>query len=186
MATLTPKRLNLTLSFHLENPVPPSIARSKKLWSQMPREQRALAARHFFDPESKTNAMLRQMAIAAIAKSRNSRESSIRKGTREQLENWLSNNALISEEVADTVIRLYLLHTQLPMIESFLDDLQIPHTHGLIEESFDTSSLPADQLAAAATRLTERFGPENAHLYLAYTAAQTGDWAETVRKIPLA
>jgi hypothetical protein len=168
----------------LENAVSPPHASSKKLWSLMPREQRALAAKHFFDPDAKVNGMLRNMAIAAIAKARNTREASIRKATRPQLENWLSSNVLISDEVADTVIRLYLLHTQLPMIEAFLDDLQIPHAKGLIEESFDTGAIPADQLIAAAHRLTVRFGAENSSLYLAYTAAQTGDWAETVRKIP--
>ena len=151
----------------------------------MPREQRAEAAKQFFDPESKTNGLLKNMAIAAIAKSRNSRESSIRKGTREQLENWLSANVNIADEVADTVIRLYLLRTQLPMIEAFLDDLNIPHAKGLIEESFDTGTLTEEQLTAAASRLTERFGADATRLYFAYTAGQTGDWAETVRKIPL-
>jgi hypothetical protein len=152
----------------------------------MPREERAQAAKHFFDPESKTNSLLKNAAFAAIAKARNSREASIRKGTPEQLQNWLSANVLIPDEIADNLIRLYLLHNQLPMIEAFLDDLHVPHVHGLIEESFDTGTLTEEQLTAAASRLTETYGPEATSLYFVYTAGNTGDWAEAVRKIPLA
>ena len=165
--------------------MPPSQTSSKKLWSLMPREQRAEAAKQFFDPEANTNGLLKNMAIAAIAKARNTREASIRKGSREQLENWLSANANIADEVADTVIRLYLLRTQLPMIEAFLDDLKVPHAQGLIVESFDTGTLTDEQLNAAARRLAERFGADAPRLYFAYTAGQSGDWAETIRKISL-
>jgi len=164
----------------------PSNASCKKIWALMPREIRLQAAQHFFNPEEKTNSLLKSAVIASIAKVRNSREVSIRKGSREQQENWLSANTLIPDEVADTLIRLYLLHDQLPMIEAFLDDLKIPHTHGLIEESFDSAALSAEQLNQAAARLAETYGADPASLYFAYTAGNTGDWAEAVRKIQLA
>ncbi len=163
----------------------PSNASCKKIWALMPREIRLQAAQHFFNPEEKTNSLLKNAVIASIAKARNSREVSIRKGSREQLENWLSANTLIPDEIADNLIRLYLLHEQLPMIEAFLDDLKIPHVHGLIEEAFDTSALPAEQLNAAAARLAETYGAEATSLYFAYTAGNSGDWSEAVRKIQL-
>jgi len=153
----------------------PSNASCKKIWALMPREIRLQAAQHFFNPEEKTNSLLKSAVIASIAKVRNSREVSIRKGSREQQENWLSANTLIPDEVADTLIRLYLL-----------DDLKIPHTHGLIEESFDSAALSAEQLNQAAARLAETYGADPASLYFAYTAGNTGDWAEAVRKIQLA
>ena len=174
-----------TAEIEWESAVYPSAASSKKLWSLMPREERGLAAKHFFDPATGVNPVFRNAAIAAIAKSRNSREVSIRKATREQQENWLAGNQMIIEEIADTLIRVYLLHEQLPMIEAFLDDLKVPHTKGLIEDSFDCSALSTEDLTAAARRLTEAHGVEAVELYLVYTAGSTGDWADAVKRIPL-
>jgi hypothetical protein len=154
----------------------------QKLWGQMSPEQRLEAANHFWDQGSEISHALRSVAVTAIAKARGSREISVRGASREQISKWTSGILHIPEQVADSLIRLYLLYEQRQMIVTFLDGLQIPHSQGLVSADFDLSTVPEEQLAQAAHRLAERFGSAAAELYFGFTAAQKEAWGELGRK----
>ena len=154
----------------------------QKLWVKMSLEQRLEAANHFWDKGSEINHALRTVAVAAIAKRRGTRIISIWPASPEQVSTWTSGTLQLPEEVAGSLVRLYLLHEQQEMIVAFLNDLQIPHAKGLVLKDFDLNTVPEDQLAPAAHRLAERFGSAATELYFSYTATQPGAWGEVGRK----
>ena len=155
----------------------------RKLWGQMSPEQRLKAAEHFWARTSEVNHALRSGTITAIARARGSREISVRGASQRQLSKWTSGTQHIPEDVADSLMRLYLIHEQRQMVVAFLVDLEIPHSGAVIFEEFDPSTLSAQQLTLAALRLTEHFGAPATELYFKYTAVQSGAWGEVGKTI---
>jgi hypothetical protein len=148
-------------------------------------ERRNQAAYHFWNSGEGSSLSVREKGISAIAKARGSRELKIRTASREQLKKWTVAVSQLPEEVANALIRLYLLHEQHQMVEEFLDDLRIPHTQGLILDDFNLTTLSAQELAEGARRLTGRYGEELVRLYLGYAAANGGAWGIAVQSIPM-
>ena len=77
----------------------------------------------------------------------------------------------------DDLVKNYLLHEHRAVIVSFLELLKIPHTNGMIDESFDLATLSNDQVQKAAHSLLGSANRTGAELYLKYLVLQGGPWA---------
>jgi hypothetical protein len=155
---------------------------NQQLWTRMAPDDRLRAAHHFWRCAN-TTAEIRKTAIATIAKALRTREAKVRTASQQQLENWLSQVLQLPEEVADILMRAYLLGKHQQMITSFLNDLGIPHIGGVIVKEFDPSTLPTANLPAAAERLMERYGSDTTGLYFAHLSSQESPWGEAIRRI---
>jgi len=67
------------------------------------------------------------------------------------------------------------------MVAPFLDDLQVPHVHGLIDRSFNKQFVKAEEFEKAASGLTERFGAAATGMYFGFLEADGGVFAELAR-----
>jgi len=70
------------------------------------------------------------------------------------------------------------------MIVSYLDLLEIPHSDGIIEESFDLASLPKERVQDAARTLLASTDRTAAELYLKYLVVQGGPWSVIEEALP--
>ena len=66
--------------------------------------------------------------------------------------------------------KLHLNHRS-GMLGTFLDALEIPQQDGIIDENFELEPIDATKLAAAASRLRERFPGDEVEIYLATLVA---------------
>jgi hypothetical protein len=156
--------------------VPVSVNR---VWRQLPNEIRVC---QIFWAESK--GAEKQFLIAALAKAKKLREVFVRKSSTERLVNWTATTSSLPDPIVDDMLKKYLLHEHRAVIVSFLDLLNIPHSEGMIEESFDYTSLTKDRVQEAARSLlasADRIGSE---LYLKYLTLQGGPWAGIEEVLP--
>jgi hypothetical protein len=112
------------------------------------------------------------------------REAFVRKSPIERLVNWTAATLTLPDPIVDDLLKKYLLHEHRAVIVSFLDLLKIPHTEGMIEESFDFATLANEQVQEAARSLlasADRIGSE---LYLKYLVLQGGPWAGIEEVLP--
>jgi hypothetical protein len=76
----------------------------------------------------------------------------------------------------EDLLKKYLLHEHRAVIISFLEFLQIPHSEGMIEESFDFATLNNERVQEAARTLLASADRIGAELYLKYLVLQGGPW----------
>lgn len=147
---------------------------AKRIWRQLPEETR-IAASNFYWAESK--AAGKPILVASLARTKNFREVTVRKAPIERLATWTAMAAVLPDAIVDELLKTYLLHEHRAVIIRFLELLNIPHTDGMIDESFDLATLSAEQVQKAARTLPETADPAGAELYLKYLALQGGPWA---------
>jgi hypothetical protein len=140
----------------------------------MPEETR-IAASKLFWAESKGAG--KQILSASLAKAKNLREVTVRKAPVERQTNWTAVTLSLPDQVVDDLLKNYLLHEHRAVIVNFLELLKIPHTDGMIDESFDLATLSNEQVQQAAQSLLGSSDRMGAVLYLKYLAVQSGPWA---------
>jgi hypothetical protein len=158
--------------------VPVSVNR---VWRQLPNEIRVAVCQIFW---AESKGAEKQFLIAALAKAKKLREVFVRKSSTERLVNWTATTSSLPDPIVDDMLKKYLLHEHRAVIVSFLDLLNIPHSEGMIEESFDYTSLTKDRVQEAARSLlasADRIGSE---LYLKYLTLQGGPWAGIEEVLP--
>lgn len=147
---------------------------ANRIWRQMPEETRTAASRVFW-AESKGAG--KQLLFTSLAKAKNLREVTVRKAPVEKLANWTAGSLSLPDQIVDELLKEYLLHDHRAVIINFLELLKIPHSDGMIDESFDLANLSDEQVQTAARSLLESADRIGAELYLKYLVVQGGPWA---------
>ena len=154
---------------------------ASRIWRQLPNEIRVSASKVFWAETPKEQ---KQFLFAALAKAKNVREISVRRAPVERLVNWTAATLSLPEQTANFLLQEYLLHDHLATIVTYLDLLGIPHSAGIIEESFDLDSLPKERVQDAARTLLASTDRPVAELYLKYLVVQGGPWSVLEEVLP--
>jgi hypothetical protein len=126
----------------------------------------------------------KQFLIASLAKAKKLRDVFVRKSSIERLVNWTAATLSFPDPIVDDLLKKYLLHEHRAVIVRFLDLLSIPHTEGMIEESFDYATLTNDRIQEAARSLLASADGPGSELYLKYLVLQGGPWAAIEEVLP--
>ena len=154
---------------------------ANRIWRQLPSEIRISASKVFWAETTKEQ---KQFLFAALAKAKNVREISVRRAPLERLVNWTAATLSLPDQIANNVLQDYLLHDHLATIVNYLDLLGIPHSDGIIEESFDLAALPKERVQDAARTLLASTDRPAAELYLKYLVVQGGPWSVIEEVLP--
>jgi hypothetical protein len=154
---------------------------ANRIWRQLPNETRVSASQLFWAEPTKEQ---KQFLFAALAKAKNVREISVRRAPLERLVNWTAATLTLPDQIANNLLQDYLLHDHRATIVNYLDLLGIPHSDGMIEDSFDLASLPKERVQDAAQTLLASADRPAAELYLKYLVAQGGPWSVIEEVLP--
>jgi hypothetical protein len=147
---------------------------ANRIWRQLPNEIRVSASKVFWAEPTKEQ---KQLLVAALAKATNVREISVRRALPARLISWTAATLSLPDQIVNNLLQDYLLHDHRATIVSYLDLLGIPHSDGMIEESFDLASLPKERVQDAARTLLASTDRTAAELYLKYLVVQGGSWS---------
>ena len=147
---------------------------ANRVWRQLPNEIRVAVCQIFWAESKGTE---KQLLIASIAKAKSLREVFVRKSPIERLVNWTAATLSLPDPILEELLKKYLLHEHRAVIVSFLDLLHIPHSEGMIEETFDSATLTKEGVQEAARSLLASADRTGAELYLKYLVLQGGPWA---------
>jgi hypothetical protein len=154
---------------------------ANRIWRQLPNEIRVGASKLFLTESSGAQ---KQLLIASIAKAKSLREAFVRKSPIERLVHWTAATLLLPDPIVDELLKKYLLHEHRAVIASFLDLLHIPHSEGMIEESFDYTALTNEHVQEAARSLLASVDRTGSELYLRYLVLRGGPWAGIEEVLP--
>lgn len=135
-----------------------------RLWTEMDRDSRLLAATAVYDPDG--DGKLRQEADMAIAKALRFREARVKQLPVKQRVEYLAKAVRPDDGQAYSfLLALHLVHRR-GLLEAFLDELGVPQENGLIAEDHDLERPDAERLDAAVARVRREFPAEQVELYL--------------------
>lgn len=154
---------------------------ANRIWRQMPDDIRITAARIFW---AESKGPEKQFLLASLAKTRKLREVTVRKTPVDRLANWTAATPSLPDPIVEDLLKQYLLHEHRAVIISFLELLKVPHSDGMIEESFDLSTLSTEQVQNAAGTLLQSADHGGAVLYLKYLVLQQGPWTAVEKVLP--
>jgi hypothetical protein len=154
---------------------------ANRVWRQLPNEIRVAVCQVFW---AESKGPEKQLLFAPLAKAKNVREAFVRKSPIERLVNWTAATLTLPDPIVDDLLKKYLLHEHRAVIVSFLDLLKIPHSEGMIEESFDFATLTNEQVQEAARSLLASADRTGSELYLKYLVLQGGPWAGIEEVLP--
>jgi hypothetical protein len=154
---------------------------ANRVWRQLPNETRVAVSQIFWAESKGTE---KQLIIASIAKAKSLREVFVRKSPIERLVNWTAATLTLPDPVVDDLLKRYLLHEHRAVIISFLDLLAIPHSEGMIDETFDYTALTKERVQEAARSLLASADRTGSELYLKYLVLQGGPWAGIEEVLP--
>lgn len=147
---------------------------ANRIWRQMPEEIRIAASKLFWAQPKGSG---KQLLFAFLAKAKNLREVTVRKAPAERLANWTAGTLSLPDQIVEELLKDYLLHEHRAVIVNFLELLKIPHADGMIDESFDLTTLSDEQVQNASRSLLGSADRIGAVLYLKYLVVQRGPWA---------
>jgi hypothetical protein len=156
---------------------------ANRVWRQLPNEIRVAACQIFW---AESKGAEKQVLFASLAKAKNLREVFVRKSPIERLVNWTAATMALPDPIIDELFKKYLLHQHRAVIVSFLDLLNIPHSEGMIEESFDYATLTNERVQEAARRLLASADRTGSELYLKYLVLQGEPWTGIEEVLPTA
>ncbi len=154
---------------------------ASRIWRQLPNEIRVSASKVCWAEPTKEQ---KQLLFAALAKATNVREISVRRAPPARLISWTAATLSLPDQIVNSLLQDYLLHDHRATIVSYLDLLGIPHSDGIIEESFDLASLPKERVQDAARTLLASTTRPAAELYLKYLVVQGGPWSVIEEVLP--
>jgi hypothetical protein len=154
---------------------------ASRIWRQLPSEIRVSASKVCWAEPTKEQ---KQLLVAALARATNVREISVRRAPPARLISWTAATLSLPDQIVNSLLQDYLLHDHRTMIVSYLDLLEIPHSDGIIEESFDLASLPKERVQDAARTLLASTDRTAAELYLKYLVVQGGPWSVIEEVLP--
>jgi hypothetical protein len=154
---------------------------ANRVWRQLPNEIRIAVCQIFW---AEAKGIEKKILFASLAKAKNLREVFVRKSSMERLVNWTATTLALPDPIVDDLLKKYLLHEHRAVIVSFLDLLNIPHSEGMIEESFDYATLTKEQVQQAARSLLASADRTGSELYLKYLVLQGDPWAGIEELLP--
>ena len=154
---------------------------ANRVWRQLPNEIRVAVCQIFWTESKDTE---KQFLFASLAKAKKLREVFVRKSPIERLVNWTAATLSLPDPIVDDLLKKYLLHEHRAVIVSFLDLLNIPHSEGMIEDTFDYASLTNERVQEAARSLLASGDHIGSELYLKYLVLQGGPWAGIEEVLP--
>ena len=160
---------------------PPVPVSANRVWRQLPIETRVAVCQIVWAEAKGTE---KQLLVATLAKAKNLREVFVRKSPIERLVNWTAATLSLPDPIVDDLLKKYLLHEHRGVIVSFLDLLNIPHSEGMIEESFDFATLTNERVQEAARSLLASADRTGSELYMKYLVLQGGPWAGIEAVLP--
>ena len=118
----------------------------------------------------------RAVAAVQLARALHFRDETIRRMPPEKKAELLAGRtgAPELEQTFETALMLYHTHEQREMLAAFLDQWNVPHVNGSIEED-DYTPPTADAVRDAVTALRERFDQRDVAIYLAAAGLLMGD-----------
>jgi hypothetical protein len=154
---------------------------ANRVWRQLPNEIRVAVCQVFWAESKGTE---KQLLIASIAKAKSLREVFVRKSPIERLVNWTAATLTLPDPIVDDLLKKYLLREHRAVIISFLDLLAIPHSEGMIDETFDYTALTNERVQEAARSLLASADRTGSELYLKYLVLQGGPWTGIEEVLP--
>ena len=146
---------------------------ANRVWRQLSEEIRISVSKVFWTGAKGAD---KQFLIIALARAKNLREVFVRKSPVDRLVNWTAATLTLPDPIVDDLMKKFLLDEHRGVIVEFLELLQIPHSEGMIEESFDYTILKEDAVEAAARKLLQAEDRIGAEVYLKYLTIQGGPW----------
>jgi hypothetical protein len=136
-----------------------------RLWAELDQETRQVAARTVYSDVLDDDAS-RLEADTAIATTLRFRPVAVRKLPLEKRVGYLMRAVRADDSLASTLLLALHLGQRRPMLQAFLDRLEIDHEDGVIQaEEFDAPG--ADELTAAVDEIFETFPGIEAEVYFA-------------------
>lgn len=136
--------------------------RPLEVWKALDDATRQLAAQSMYEGSSS-----RTEADLAICQALRFRESAVRKLPVQRRVAYLLKQVPIDDGFASSLlISLHVQH-RAEILAGLLDELEIPHENGLIDDEYELTTPADDKLAAACEKLYERFPHEYVQTYLA-------------------
>jgi len=135
---------------------------SLRLWKNLPRPERELAARTFWQHPPQEAAALAAREVVQLLRVR---PQAFHKISVEARVRALAGLANPSEAVAEALLVALHLDARRPLLVDFLDALGAPHEEGLIAEDAEIAPPSVAALAPIATSLAEKHGAAAVRLY---------------------
>jgi hypothetical protein len=154
---------------------------ANRVWRQLPNEIRVAVCQIFWAESKGTE---KQFLFASLAREKKLREVFVRKSPVERLVQWTATALSLPDPIVDDLLKKYLLREHRAVIVSFLDLLNIPHSEGMIEESFDYATLTNERVQEAARSLLASADRTGSELYLKYLVVQGGPWTGIEEVLP--
>ena len=134
------------------------------LWSQLDDATREEAARSVYNDGRGGGKLEADMAIANALRFR---PDAVKRLPLERRVGYLLKAVHIDDSLASTILLALHLDTRTEILQTFLNELGIPQTDGLIDESHDLQPPEAESLARASASVYKRFDAPQADLYIA-------------------
>ncbi len=136
------------------------------LWTLLPAEVRALAARSLYSSD-REDPTARKLADISIAAALRFREVAVRKLPLDRRVEYLVRAVRPDDSLGSSLLLALHMEHRRPLLAAFLDHLGIDHEDGAIRDGSHIAPQPEDRLSAAADRLLETFPAEEVEIYLA-------------------
>ena len=140
----------------------PFETNSLRLWKNLPRPERELAARTFWQHPPQEAAVLAAREVVQLLRVR---PQAFHKIPVEARVRALAGLANPSEGVAEALLVALHLDARRPLLVDFLDALGVAHEEGLIPEDAEITPPDDAQLAPIAAELATRHGAAAVRLY---------------------
>jgi len=147
--------------------------RPSKLWKEMSREKRLLAADAFWRDDEEGTAAQHIEAIVSLAQRLKFRPKSIQALPVERRARQLAGLADVSDAIATRALIAYHFAHARPLMGAFLDAVGLAHDAGLITE--EPKPPEAARLRSAIESVRRSFAPEDVDLYLRTLVVIDGD-----------
>ncbi|MDH3626968.1 MAG: hypothetical protein OEV00_05925 [Acidobacteriota bacterium] len=134
------------------------------LWSALPVSTREEAARCAYHENASTSRKEVDQAVAAAIRFR---PSAVRQLPVDRRVGYLLSAVHPGDSLAMTLLIGLHLHGRPQILTKFLDDLEIPHENGAIDEDFDMKPPQRDRLESAIENLLAAHPTEQVEVYLA-------------------
>ncbi len=138
------------------------------LWSQLDDATREEAVRSVYNDGPGGGKLEADMAIANALRFR---PDAVKQLPLERRVGYLLKAVHIDDSLASTILLALHLNGRAAILQTFLDELGIPQTGGLIDEGYDLQPPDAEALARASASVYERFDAPKTDLYLAALVA---------------
>ncbi|MCP3978002.1 MAG: hypothetical protein GY716_01550 [bacterium] len=135
------------------------------LWPRLEPDTRKLAAEAVY--RGNQGGTVRREADVAIATALRFREVAVRKLPTDRRIEYLIGRVHADDGLASSLLLALHLEHRIALLETFLDDLEIPQENGAIDDEFDLQPAEPERLRSAVAALREKFPTDQVDVYLA-------------------